>query len=69
MTLGSEQVRIYKAEVSDEKQLEKFQRGIIKKYPSVGTATNDLILLELQVAGKKIIDGKAFLNGARNWLS
>lgn len=69
MTLGSEQVRIYKAEATNEKRLEKFQRGIINKYPSVGTATDDLILLELQVAGKKIIDGKAFLNGARNWLS
>lgn len=60
-------IRIFKAEVSSEKKLDKFQRGIYKNYPIVGTSTNDLILLEIQPSGKNKIDGKSFLNGARNW--
>ena len=60
-------LRIYKAEVSCEKRLQKFQRGIINNYPSIGTSTNDLILLEIQPSGKNKMDGKSFLNGVRNW--
>jgi methionyl-tRNA formyltransferase len=33
----------------------------------VGTATKDLLLIEVQLPGKKKIDGKSFLNGAKNW--
>jgi methionyl-tRNA formyltransferase len=62
-------VRIYRAEVSSKKLLNKFQRGIYKNFPSVGTSTNDLILQEIQPSGKNKIDGKAFLNGARNWIN
>jgi methionyl-tRNA formyltransferase len=60
-------LRVYKAEVSLEKKLNQFQRGIINKYPCIGTSTTDLILIEVQPSGKKRIDGKSFLNGARNW--
>jgi len=62
-------LRVYKAEVSIEKKLKKNQRGINNKYPSIGTASNDLILIEVQPSGKNKIDGKAFLNGARNWMN
>ena len=62
-------LRIYKVEISSEKKLDNFQRGIYKNYPSIGTSTNDLIFLEIQPSGKNKIDGKAFLNGARNWMN
>ena len=38
-------IRIHKAEVSNQKSLNQNQRGISHKYPSIGTSTNDLILL------------------------
>ncbi len=62
-------LRVFKVKISNEKRLEKFQRGIYQKLPSIGTSTNDLILLEVQPSGKNIVDGKSFLNGARNWIS
>jgi len=62
-------LRIYKVKISNEKKLNKMQRGIYKNYPSIGTSTNDLILLEVQPSGKNKIDGKSFLNGARNWVN
>jgi methionyl-tRNA formyltransferase len=65
----SSKIRIYRSEVSGEKKLKIFERGIRNNYPAVGTLTNDLILLEVQPSGKNKIDGKSFLNGARNWMS
>ena len=62
-------IRIFSAEVSSEKNLKKFARGVFKNFPVVGTLTYDLILLEVQPSGKNKIDGKSFLNGARNWLN
>lgn len=38
-------------------------------YPSVETVDGELVLLEVQPAGKKWMDGKDFLRGARNWLN
>jgi len=69
MEWKKEHLRIYQAKVSNEKQLNQYQHGIKNKYPSIGTSSNDLILIEVQPSGKKRIDGKAFLNGARNWLN
>jgi len=66
---NSTPIRIFNVEISIEKKLGEFQRGIYNNYPSIGTSTNDLILLEIQPTGKKKIDGKAFLNGARNWMN
>jgi methionyl-tRNA formyltransferase len=43
------------------------QRGVYLGLPSVGTSENLLVLGEVQPAGKKLMDGKAFLAGARNW--
>ena len=64
---NNDQLRIFKAEVSQTSSLAAGQRGIIAKQPCVGTATFDLKLLEVQPAGKRIMSGKAFLNGARDW--
>ena len=60
-------LRIVKASISDTNTLKPGQRSIISKYPCVGTATSDLKLLEVQPAGKRVMNGKAFINGARSW--
>ncbi len=67
MEWESKLMRIYSAEVSSQKKLNQYQRGENNNYPCIGTSTKDLILLEVQPSGKKKIDGKSFLNGARNW--
>jgi methionyl-tRNA formyltransferase len=60
-------LRVIKAEVSQASHLEAGQRGIISKQPCVGTSSFDLKLVEVQPAGKRVMSGKAFLNGARDW--
>ncbi len=45
------------------------KRAVCGGYPCVGTVDGDFILLELQPAGKKWMDGKDFVRGARNWIS
>jgi methionyl-tRNA formyltransferase len=47
--------------------LEAGQTGISEKFPIVGTASVDLKLVEVQPAGKRVMRGCDFLNGARNW--
>lgn len=64
----SEYLRIYEAEISSEIYLYPNQRGEINKYPCMGTATNALILKIVQPSGKAKMDGRSFLNGAKNWL-
>jgi methionyl-tRNA formyltransferase len=60
-------LRIFEAEISAEK-LAPFQRGVLNRYPVIGTATTALLLKSVQPAGKKIMDGKSFLNGTKEWL-
>ncbi|MGA7194199.1 MAG: methionyl-tRNA formyltransferase, partial [Anaerolineales bacterium] len=43
------------------------QRLIYQGQPAVGARGGILILDEVQPAGKKSMNGKAFLSGARNW--
>lgn len=40
---------------------------IYQKKPAVGTTSGLLVLEEVQPAGKKLMPGKAFINGVRNW--
>lgn len=47
--------------------LQKGERGVYMGLPAVGTYDGLLVLVEVQPAGKKPMDGKAFLAGARNW--
>jgi len=60
-------VKVYSARVMPNSSLKPGKHGRVDKYPIMGTASNDLMLLELQQSGKKRVDGKVFLNGARNW--
>ncbi len=43
-------------------------RLIVHGLPAVGTADGILVLDNVQPAGKKPMDGRAFLSGARNWV-
>lgn len=47
--------------------LQKGERGVYMGLPAIGTYDGLLVLVEVQPAGKKPMDGKAFLAGARNW--
>ncbi|MBM3137501.1 MAG: methionyl-tRNA formyltransferase [Chloroflexi bacterium] len=64
----SETLRIYEAEVTSEISLQPYERGVIKKYPCVGTGTDSLLLRSVQPPGRSKMDGRSFLNGAKNWL-
>lgn len=59
--------KIFKSEISEHDQLEI---GAIhsdhKTFFDVGTAHGNISILELQIAGKKRMDIKAFLNGNKN---
>jgi len=61
-------VKLFSAKILNTKQLAAGQRGKINKYPCIGTKTHDLLLLDLKVPGKRRLDGKVFLNGARDWV-
>ena len=43
------------------------QRLIVENQPAVGARGGVLVLDEVQPAGKKSMNGKSFLSGARNW--
>ncbi len=45
------------------------ERLIYQDQPAVGARSGMLVLDEVQPAGKKPMDGKAFLAGARDWVS
>jgi methionyl-tRNA formyltransferase len=51
-----------------EKMVEPGQHVIFRGLPAIGTGDGLLVLNELQPAGKKPMNGKAFLQGARNWV-
>lgn len=61
-------LKVYKAQVLSSKRLEPGETGIIEKTPCIGTDSFDLQLLRIQMPGKQKIEGKVFLNGARNWI-
>lgn len=63
-----ENVKIFTAEILKTNQLKPGQHGVDNGYPCVGTETKDLKILEIQMPSKNRVDGKVFLNGARNWL-
>jgi len=45
------------------------ERLVIGQLPALGTGSDLLVLDELQPAGKRIMDGRLFLLGARGWSS
>lgn len=47
--------------------IEPGKRFILNGYPAISTSEGSLVLLNVQPAGKKAMDGKVFLSGARSW--
>jgi len=66
-TWDNRNIKVFSAEILPANTLSPGKRGTFDKYPIIGTATNDLMLRELQMPGKNRVDGKTFLNGARGW--
>ena len=54
--------------VSGEKGLASGSRFIVEGIPAVMSADGALVLDEVQPAGKKIMSGKSFLAGTRDWV-
>ncbi len=59
--------KVHKAHVGQGKA-EAGKRLVEQNQPAVGTGSGILILDEVQPPGKKPMNGKSFLAGARNWL-
>ena len=62
-------IKITLADVAEDINLLPGKPGIMNGYPILGTSLGALVLLQLQPAGKKIMDGKAFLLGMRSWMN
>jgi methionyl-tRNA formyltransferase len=60
-------LKVIRARVADQ-QIDPVGKKIIHQaLPAITTAQGILVLDELQLAGRNIQSGKAFLQGARNW--
>lgn len=60
-------IKVMHARADPEKSPSVGLRLILEGYPAIGTSAGNLILAEIQPAGKKSMTGKAFLAGARDW--
>jgi len=54
--------------VSGDKDLASGTRLMVEGKPAVQSGESVLVLEEVQPAGKKVMSGKSFLMGARDWL-
>jgi methionyl-tRNA formyltransferase len=66
---GGQPLKVKQASVALDESLIAGETGIINQLPAVGTGKGALILQEVQPAGKKMMSGKDFLRGARDWVS
>jgi methionyl-tRNA formyltransferase len=62
-------LKVGRAFVSEAKGLGVGSRFVVEGRPAVMTANGALVLDEVQPAGKKMMPGKSFLAGAKNWQS
>jgi methionyl-tRNA formyltransferase len=60
-------LKIHKAHVVDFQVDQAGKRMIYQGLPAYGTGDGILVIDELQPAGKKITNGKSFLQGVKNW--
>lgn len=63
---GGNRLKVHSASIGVG-EMRAGQRSVYLGLPAVGTSENLLVLGEVQPAGKRPMDGKAFLAGARNW--
>ncbi len=61
-------LKVARASVSGEKGSSIGSRFTVEGRPAVMSADGALVLDEVQPAGRKIMPGKAFLSGARDWV-
>ena len=59
-------LKVHRADTRPGKEREG-ERLVVDDLPAVGTSDGLLLLEEVQPAGKKPMEGKAFLAGTRNW--
>jgi methionyl-tRNA formyltransferase len=65
--IGNERIKVISTKVVENVNLKPGERGQISEFPIVGTSVGGLMLELVQPAGKKVMSGKTFLNGFRNW--
>lgn len=61
-------LKVARASISGGKGLGIGSRFIVEGRPAIMSADGALVLDEVQPSGKKIMPGKAFLSGARDWV-
>jgi methionyl-tRNA formyltransferase len=66
--IGDLAIKILQARAISSGILAQGTRGIVEGFPAIGTCEGDLVIEELQPAGKKPMNGKVFLNGFRHWV-
>jgi len=64
---NGQMLKIHRARAVEDPHSISGQRRIIEGYPAIGASDGWLVLLEVQPAGKRAMDGKDFLRGARTW--
>ncbi|MFN8383609.1 MAG: methionyl-tRNA formyltransferase [Anaerolineales bacterium] len=62
-------LKVARASVSEAKGLGIGSRFIVDGRPAIMSADGALVLDEIQPAGKKMMPGKSFLSGSRDWAS
>jgi methionyl-tRNA formyltransferase len=60
-------IKVHRAHVQDEQADLPGKQLIYQGLPAISTSLGILVLDELQLAGRKVQTGKAFLLGVRNW--
>ncbi len=67
-TMWNQQVlKVHQAHTIDTTSAPPGVHSISQGWPAITTGNGMLVLDELQLAGRKAQNGKAFLNGVRNW--
>ena len=66
---GEGVLKVFSAHVENTQTSTPCSRQILSGFPAVSTNEGWLVLDEVQPSGKKVMSGKAFLSGARNWLT
>ncbi len=64
---GGNLLKVHRASVRPGKKGEG-ERLVVDGFPAIGTSDGVLLLDEVQPAGKRRMDGKSFLAGARDWV-
>lgn len=67
MDLNEEKIKIFAAEIINSVELKPGERKVLDGYPVVGTSFGGLKIINIQPAGRKIINGKEFLYGYKKW--